>query len=156
MGLEIERKFLLSSSDWRSNVKSTIEIKQGYLNSDKNRTVRVRISGNSGLITIKGKTIEATRPEFEYEIPLKDAHEILKLCEKPIIEKKRYLIVYAQKTWEIDEFEGDNKGLIVAEIELNDENEAINLPDWIGEEVTTDPKYYNANLIKTPYSSWNQ
>jgi len=154
MGIEIERKFLLKSSKWRKKVKQEIVIKQGYLNSNKKRTVRVRIAGEVGFITIKGKTNQATRKEFEYEIPLKDAKELIKLCKKPIVEKTRFIVKHKGKIWEIDEFSGANKGLIIAEIELENEAEKIKIPKWIGEEVTLDSKYYNSNLIANPFSRW--
>lgn len=154
MGLEIERKFLLKNDKWRKKVKQEIQIKQGYLNSNKKRTVRIRIADNTGFITVKGKTKQATRKEFEYEIPIEDAKELLKLCKKPIVEKTRYLIEYKKKTWEIDEFYGVNQGLVVAEIELEDENEEISIPKWIGKEVTLDARYYNSSLIENPFSKW--
>jgi adenylate cyclase len=119
--------------------------------------VRVRIAGEQGFLTIKGKTQGISRLEFEYEIPLADAHTLLtELCEKPLIEKYRYLLDYEGFTWEIDEFLGDNAGLIVAEIELKSENQAFVQPDWLGEEVSHDPRYLNANLIRNPYKNWQQ
>lgn len=154
MALEIERKFLIKNSNWKQLIVSKIEIRQGYLNSYYERTVRVRIKGDKGILTIKGKTENSTRLEYEYEIPLTDARELLNLCEKPIIEKFRYIVHQNDKVWEIDIFEGDNKGLEVAEVELNDANETIELPTWIGEEVTTDVRYYNSNLIKHPFKNW--
>lgn len=154
MAIEIERKFLLKNSDWRNQTSKEIEIKQGYLNSNKNRTVRIRVKGNIGLMTVKGKTINASRKEFEYQVPLEDAKEMLQLCEQPIIEKIRFEIQHNQKVWEIDEFIGINEGLIIAEIELDDEDEMFELPSWIGAEVTLDPKYYNSNLVENPYSQW--
>lgn len=155
MGVEIERKFLLKNKEWRCHVDAGVEIKQGYLNSTKERTVRIRINGEIGLITVKGETINSTRKEYEYQIPIEDAEELLELCEKPIIEKTRFEIIHNQKVWEIDEFRGINEGLIVAEIELEDENEELEFPQWIGEEVTSDARYYNANLIAHPYSDWD-
>ena len=155
MGVEIERKFLLKNKEWRYHVDAGVEIKQGYLNSTKERTVRIRINGKIGLITVKGETINSTRKEYEYQIPIEDAEELLELCEKPIIEKTRFEIIHNQKVWEIDEFRGINEGLIVAEIELEDENEELEFPLWIGEEVTSDARYYNANLIAHPYSDWD-
>jgi len=119
------------------------------------RTVRVRTIGDMGFLTIKGKNIGATRMEFEYEIPVNDANEMLdKLCEKPLIEKIRRKIDFGGFTWEVDEFFGENKGLVIAEVELSDEAQQPELPKWIGEEVTDDPRYYNANLVKNPYSMW--
>ena len=152
--VEIERKFLIKNEYWKSFVTSKKEIRQGYLNSYYERTVRVRIKGDKGMLTIKGKNNNATRLEFEYEIPLTDARALLNLCEKPIIEKIRYIVEQNNKIWEVDIFEGENDGLKVAEVELNDENESIVLPDWIGEEVTSDTRYFNSNLIKHPFSKW--
>lgn len=154
MGIEIERKFLLENEDWRSEVKSKTIIKQGYLNSQKERTVRVRVRNNKGYLTVKGENINATRQEFEYEIPLVDAESLLLLCEMPIIEKIRNIVIDSGKTWEIDEFEGANKGLVLAEIELEFEEEKFRTPSWLGEEVTHDPRYFNANLINHPYSTF--
>lgn len=155
MGIEIERKFLLKNKEWRAHAGVGIEIRQGYLNSTKERTVRIRIKGEVGLITVKGETVNSTRKEYEYQIPIEDAEELLELCEKPIIEKTRFEVVHNQKVWEIDEFKGINEGLIVAEIELEDENEELEFPQWIDEEVTSDARYYNANLIAHPYSDWD-
>tara|TARA_Y100000590_G_C15443722_1_gene909878 strand:+ start:377 stop:841 length:465 start_codon:yes stop_codon:yes gene_type:complete len=154
MGLEIERKFLLKNSDWRKLVEEENLIKQGYLNSNAERTVRVRVKNSMAYLTIKGKSQNTTRQEFEYEIPLADAESLLKLCEPPLIEKTRFIVNYQGKTWEIDEFEGENKGLTVAEIELSSEDESFDLPDWIGEEVSQDARYFNSSLIKKPFCSW--
>ena len=154
MGKEIERKYLIKKDDWRELAKGTV-YRQGYLSTVKERTVRVRTIDDNGYLTIKGITVGATRAEYEYEIPAKDANYMLdELCEKPIIEKKRYVIDHEDLTWEIDEFDGENQGLIVAEVELAAEDQKIALPDWIGEEVTGDPRYFNSNLIKHPYSKW--
>ncbi len=153
MGKEIERKFLVVGDDWRS-AQSTL-LRQGYLSTDKHRTVRVRVSGDSAFLTIKGLTTGATRREFEYPIPVDDANELLdELCQPPLIEKQRHVIRGDGVTWEIDEFLGENDGLVVAEVELQDEDQAFSRPSWLGEEVTDDPRYYNANLVKRPYSSW--
>jgi adenylate cyclase len=154
MGIEIEKKYLLENSNWKTEAFKTIKIKQGYLNSEIERTIRVRTSGNEGIITIKGKTVNLTRSEFEYAIPLNDALELLKMCDSPIIEKTRYLIKKGELTWEIDEFSGENEGLIVAEIELTDENQEFDLPEWIGKEVSHDTRYYNSSLISNPYKNW--
>lgn len=154
MPQEIERKFLLKNSNWRNLIKDGFQIKQGYLNSIAERTVRVRLKGDKGFLTIKGKNIGMTRAEFEYEIPFEDAKEILQLYDTTVIEKTRYEVIFQNKTWEIDEFEGLNKGLFLAEIELEDENEKITIPEWIGEEVTGNPKYYNSSLSKKPFSEW--
>ncbi len=152
---EIERKFLLCGTQWKKEAKST-RMRQGYLNDDKERTVRVRIVGNKGFLTIKGKNNGAVRTEFEYEIPFQDADRMLdELALKPLIEKTRHVVQHAGHTWEIDEFEGDNLGLIVAEIELTSESEVFDKPDWIGKEVTGDTRYYNSSLVKHPYCRWN-
>lgn len=156
MGLEIERKFLLKDESWRPAVSETMEIKQGYLNSAIERTVRVRLTGNKGVLTIKGKTVNLTREEFEYEIPIADARRLMKLCETPIIEKLRHLVRLDGRTWEIDEFSGVNESLVVAEIELNSEDEDLALPEWVGREVSDDPRYYNASLIAHPFSEWKR
>ncbi len=154
MAKEIERKFLVKGDAWRQLDTGKI-YRQGYLSVTPERTVRVRTIGDAGFLTIKGKNIGATRMEFEYEIPLDDAAEMLdKLCEKPLIEKIRRKIPFGGFTWEVDEFFGDNAGLVIAEVELSDETRQPELPDWIGEEVTDDPRYYNANLVKNPYSMW--
>lgn len=153
MGTEIERKFLVAGDAWRALAKGTL-YRQGYLNSAKERTVRVRTVDDKGTLTIKGITVGASRLEFEYDIPVKEAHELLALCEQPIIEKTRYKIFDGSFVWEIDEFRGVNQGLIVAEIELPSEDAAFNKPAWIGDEVTGDPRYFNSNLIAHPYSQW--
>ncbi len=156
MGIEIERKFLLKNEDWRSEVASRTIIKQGYLNSDKERTVRIRVRNEKGYLTIKGESKNATRQEFEYEIPISDAESMLLLCKKPIIEKTRHLVLVDDKTWEIDDFAGENKGLILAEIELETEEEKFRIPSWVGEEVTQDSRYFNSNLITHPYSRFDK
>lgn len=156
MPQEIERKFLLKNKDWKAQVNKSYALKQGYLSTHPERTVRVRIKGEKGILTIKGKNEGISRAEYEYEIPLIDAEELLLVCEKPIIEKTRYEVYVNEHTWEIDVFEGVNKGLSVAEIELKSENEAFEIPEWIGVEVSNDPRYYNSSLIRAPYSSWNK
>ena len=156
MGIEIERKYLLKNEDWRSEVASRTIIKQGYLNSDKERTVRIRVRNEKGYLTIKGESKNATRQEFEYEIPISDAESLLLLCKKPIIEKTRHLVLVDDKTWEIDDFAGENKGLILAEIELETEEEKVRIPSWVGEEVTQDSRYFNSNLITHPYSRFDK
>ncbi|RIV20690.1 CYTH domain-containing protein [Fibrisoma montanum] len=154
MGMEIERKFLVNGTDWKQEV-SGLFYRQGYLSSQPDRTVRVRTVEDKGYLTIKGKTSGASRSEYEYVIPYEDAVAMLdQLCETPIIEKVRYRIPYEGLVWEIDEFQGENLGLIVAEVELTDEKQAIQLPPWVGKEVTTEAKYYNANLFKHPFSKW--
>jgi len=154
VGREIERKFLVIGDDWRQRAAGTT-IRQGYLCSLKERSVRVRVAGDRGTLTIKGMVVGAARAEYEYEIPVGDAEELLiGLCERPLIEKTRYRVGNAGDTWEVDVFAGDNAGLTVAEIELEDESQAVVPPDWIGEEVTGDPRYLNANLFKHPFSRW--
>ena len=154
MGIEIEKKFLLTGKEWKQLATGTA-YRQGYLNSAKERTVRVRTINDQGFLTIKGVSVGATRLEYEYEIPLEDANELLdELCEKPLIEKNRYKVNFSGFTWEIDEFFGENDGLIVAEIELESEDQAFDKPDWVGEEVTGDSRYFNSNLINNPYLKW--
>ncbi len=154
MAKEIERKFLVKPRNW-SELGTGNRIRQGYLSTAKEATVRVRTYGPKGFITVKGLTVGATRDEYEYEIPVADANAMLdRLCAKPLIEKTRYRIPYGGLTFELDEFEGVNKGLTVVEVELKSEQEAVSLPDWIDKEVTGDPKYYNANLIAHPYTTW--
>ena len=154
MGQEIEKKFLITNEDWRGPAKGK-RYCQGYLSTEKDRTVRVRTIGEKGFLTIKGRTVGESRLEFEYEIPVGDARELLQeLCRKPLIEKTRYKIPFGGFTWEVDEFAGENQGLIFAEIELEYEGETFPRPHWIGREVTDDPRYYNANLVNTPYPKW--
>ena len=154
MGKEIERKFLVRGDGWRSLAKGTA-YRQGYLNSAKERTVRIRKIDDRAFLTIKGLTVGATRAEYEYEIPVADCDAMLDaLAEKPIIEKKRYKIPLEGLTWEIDEFFGDNTGLIMAEVELESEGQTFRKPEWVGEEVTADPRYFNSNLIKHPFTRW--
>lgn len=154
MATEIERKFLVVGDDWRS-LSAAMEIRQGYLSTVKERTVRIRVIGDRGYVTVKGITVGATRAEFEYEIPVADAHQMLnQLCERPIIEKTRARIEVEGLIWEVDSFAGVNSGLVVAEVELEHEAQEIDPPRWIGEEVTDDPRYFNANLIAHPYTEW--
>jgi adenylate cyclase len=154
MGIEIERKFLVTSQEWR-DMADGIDYRQGYLSTVKERTVRVRTVGERGYITVKGITVGARRSEFEYEIPRKDADSMLDhLCERPIIFKTRYTVPHRGHIWEVDDFHLENAGLLVAEVELTDPDEWFATPDWIGEEVTGDPRYYNANLIAHPFSEW--
>lgn len=154
MGKEIERKFLTKSSEWR-NLGIRKFYRQGYLLIDKNRTIRVRIAEDKAFITIKSIPIDFSRNEFQYQIPLDDANQIINtLCEKPIIEKYRTSIKINELIWEVDEFLGDNAGLVFAEVELKDEKQKIDLPDWIGKEVTFDYRYSNSNLVKHPFKDW--
>lgn len=156
MGKEIERKFLVKDDAFKQMAKGT-RYRQGYLSSTKERVVRVRTIDDKGFLTVKGITTGATRVEYEYEIPAIDADAMLdELCEKPIIEKNRYKIPQGQFVWEIDEFFGENDGLVVAEVELESEDQAFAKPEWVGAEVTGDPKYFNSNLIQNPYKNWQQ
>lgn len=152
MAIEIERKFLVVSDAWRS--APAVYFCQGYLNRNKERTVRVRVAGEQGFLTIKGANSGASRVEFEYEIPLAEARQMLALCDGPLIEKYRRKISYAGMLWEVDEFLGDNQGLVVAEIELESETQTFAKPDWTGEEVTQDARYYNSNLSVNPFKNW--
>ena len=153
MGVEIERKFLVKNDRWRGLAPGLL-YRQGYIPSEQ--TVRIRIAGDQGFITIKGKTKGIARSEFEYAIPVEDAAQMLDtLCQPPLIEKYRHKIALNDLIWEVDEFLGDNQGLVIAEVELENSGQAIALPDWIGEEVSHDPRYYNANLVNHPYSHWN-
>lgn len=154
MGRETERKFIVNSDTYKQ-LSEGVLYRQGYLNSSMQRTVRVRVIDDKGYITVKGPSKGATRSEYEYGIPLDDANEMLEhLCEKPIIEKFRYKYLFQGFLWEIDEFLGENLGLVIAEIELPDESTVFKKPDWVGEEVTGDPKYFNSNLINNPYKHW--
>lgn len=154
MGIEIERKFLVTGNEWRQG--QGVKFSQGYLNRDKSRTVRVRLAGHQAFLTIKGISQGISRAEFEYEIPLNEAEQLLKLADGPVIEKVRYVLIHQGDTWEIDEFYGENTGLIVAEIELADEAQSFAIPDWLGKEVTDDPRYFNSNLASYPYSLWQE
>ena len=154
MAHEIERKFLVADEAWRGLAPGTL-FRQGYLSTIKERTVRVRVAGGRAFLTVKGISVGATRREYEYAIPPGDANEMLdSLCERPIIEKTRYRIPMEGFIWEVDEFTGANAGLVIAEIELADEDQAFPRPAWLGREVTGDPRYYNANLIAHPYRNW--
>ena len=153
MGIEIERKFLLLNDAWRS-LGTPVHYAQGYLVADGERTVRVRVAGTVGFITIKGRSEGISRKEFEYQIPVNEAVELMDLCVASIVEKYRTKILFEGKLWEIDEFEGDNKGLIMAEIELNSEDEMFAVPSWIGQEVTGDVRYFNSFLARNPYKNW--
>ncbi len=155
MALEIEHKFLIINNNWKEDVEKASEYKQGYLVSDKKRSIRVRVSDEKAWLNIKSATIGTSRQEYEYEISLDEGIEILNsLCERPIIEKTRHFVFFEGHTWEIDVFSGDNDGLIVAEIELSAVGEDFCKPDWVGEEVTDDLKYYNNSLCKNPFKNW--
>jgi len=154
--IEIERKFLVKTNAFKNEAFSKSRIVQGFLNSDAERTVRVRIKGDIGFLTIKGisNASGTSRFEWEKEISLSEAEQLLSLCEKGSIDKTRYFVKGNNHTFEVDEFHGDNDGLIVAEIELNDENESFEKPNWLGKEVTGEVKYYNSQLAKNPFKSW--
>ncbi|WET02690.1 CYTH domain-containing protein [Flavobacterium sp. YJ01] len=156
--VEIERKFLVKSDDFKTQAFAQNKIAQGYLSSVPERTVRVRIKGHKGFITIKGigQNSGMSRFEWENEIPLDEAQELLKLCEKGKIEKTRYEIKAGIHVYEVDEFYGENEGLVMAEIELNSEDEVFEKPEWLGEEVTNDQRYYNAYLSKNPFKDWQK
>jgi adenylate cyclase len=151
---EIERKFLVHGDSWRSGLRGSRYI-QGYLSRDPQRVVRIRQTETSAFITIKGAAQGVIRPEFEYPIPLADAADLMKLCLRPFIEKIRYSIAYHGKRWEVDEYGDENRGLILAEIELTREDERLDLPPWIGKEVSGDVRYFNSNLVEHPFSQWN-
>jgi adenylate cyclase len=153
MGIEIERKFLVIGDEWRALAPGTL-YRQGYIPTLES-TVRIRIIDDRGFITIKGMTQGISRSEFEYEIPLTDATQMLDtLCKSPLIEKYRHKISLNGLVWEVDEFLGQNQGLIMAEVELKSADQSIDLPSWIGEDVSHDPRYYNSNLAKHPFSTW--
>ena len=155
MALEIERKFLVDEKLFRPEGKE-IRVKQGYLPGEGPILVRVREHDGKGYLTLKGKTTGITRDEFEYEIPKEDAEKLLEFCKRPLIDKVRYLIPAEDgvHTWEVDRFFGENEGLMIAEVELGDENEEFSRPEWLGREVSGDPHYYNSNLAEHPYSEW--
>lgn len=158
MAQEIEKKFLVTSDAYKTTALKKIRISQGYLSSVPERTVRVRIKGESGFLTIKGIGNEsgASRYEWEKEIPLAEAEELMRICEPGIIDKTRYEVPSGDHRWEVDEFHGENDGLVVAELELASETEPFTKPGWIGEEVTGQVDYYNAMLMKTPYTRWHK
>jgi adenylate cyclase len=155
MGREIERKFLLESAAWRDEVRESVHIVQGYLARGERSAIRVRIKGDVAELNIKHSLDGIHRLEYEYPIPLDDAREMLdRVALRPVIDKTRHHVIHGDHLWEIDEFHGDNAGLIVAEIELADVDEAFERPDWLGEEVSDDPRYYNSNLSRVPYRQW--
>ena len=156
MATEIERKFLLKNNTWQVHADQGTRYSQGYLVGSQHASVRVRLEGDKAFINVKSATINITRQEYEYEIPVNDAKEMLKmLCEKPLISKTRYHVTYDKHLWEIDVFAGDNQGLVVAEIELTDKDETFATPEWLGEEVSDDIRYYNVNLVKHPFTDWS-
>ncbi len=155
MAVEIERKFLVKDKSWMQGAQGKLYC-QGYLSREKERTVRVRRVEDKAFLTVKGGSNGPSRLEYEYEIPVEEGQELLdKLCEQPLIEKIRYLVHYAGMAWEVDEFHGDNRGLVVAEIELSSPEQEFEKPSWLGEEVTGDPRYYNSSLCVYPFSSWS-
>lgn len=155
MATEIERKFLVSSSVWKKFVERREDFYQGYMANNALCSVRIRVSGDNANLNIKSCTLGMSRHEYDYAIPLSDGHELLRLlCEKPLIEKVRNYVECGAHTWEIDEFKGDNQGLVVAEIELSSEDESFEKPEWLGQEVTNDARYYTVSLQKVPYNSW--
>ena len=155
--VEIERKFIVISDDFKNDATSRNVISQGYLNSNPERTVRIRIKGESGYLTVKGKGSVnfTTRLEWETELPLSEARPLLAICEEGVIEKIRYEVPAGRHTFEVDEFLGENYGLLIAEVELSDENEEFEKPAWLGEEITTDHRFYNSYLSKNPYKFWS-
>lgn len=156
MGQEIERKFLVTSDAWRA-LGEVVFMRQGYIVAEPLRTVRVRVAGDRGWLTVKGISIGASRLEFEYPIPVKDAVDMLDgFCDQPLMEKRRTRIPIGEVTWEVDEFLGDNAGLVVAEVELKHADQQITLPAWIGAEVTGDPRYYNSHLLAHPFNRWSR
>lgn len=155
MPSEIERKFLLQDESWRAQARCSMRIRQGYIIGSAKASVRVRVSGDSAWLTVKSATEGVSRAEFNYEIPASDAEQLIDtLCARPLIEKTRHFVDHGGRCWEIDVFEGDNAGLVVAEVELASEDERFELPPWAGEEVSDDPRYYNASLVNLPYSRW--
>jgi adenylate cyclase len=162
MPLEIERKFLVAGDGWRNTAHAVIPMAQGYINDQialrsgaQNASVRVRIQGESAFLNLKSRQVGHTRQEFEYAIPLADARALLALCVGGLIEKRRHLVAYQGHVWEVDEFLGDNAGLVVAEIELQRADEAFAKPEWIGAEVTDDVRYYNLELASHPFKRWS-
>ena len=154
MGLEIERRFLVRTHAWRDIAGAGTAFKQGYLCTTKERTVRIRLAGERAWITIKGRSRGAVRPEFEYAIPSPDASELLGLCGSTVIDKTRYRVRYADHVWDVDEFAGANAPLVLAEVELAAEDEAVEIPGWVGDEVTGEARYQNSQLSRRPFSSW--
>jgi CYTH domain-containing protein len=153
MTREIERKFLVNGTAWKTGAVAE-RIEQGYLSTDERRTVRVRTEGDRAVLTIKGKARGITRSEFEYRIPLADARALLRLCDLPLIEKTRHTLLVGCHIWHVDEFHGDNAGLVIAEIELKRPDEHFHRPAWLGHEVSGDERYFNVNLSRHPFTSW--
>ena len=156
MAVEIEHKFLVRDERWRREVERSVRMRQGYLTSDARCSVRVRVAGEQGHLNVKSGTLGIQRSEYEYPIPLAEAEEMLDtLCEQPLLEKTRHFVRFGGHLWEIDEFEGDNAGLIVAEVELSRTDEPFDRPDWLGEDVSHDIRYYNSQLARHPYRTWS-
>lgn len=157
MGIEIERKFLVNQAKWKAIEKPEgLPVQQGYICTAPEKSVRVRMAGRHAFLTIKGETTGLSRPEFEYEIPYEDARQLLQQLCGQVISKIRYRIPYGAHLWEVDVFEKENEGLIIAEVELASENAAVQLPEWVSEEVTGIARYYNASLANSPYQSWER
>ena len=155
MGTEIEKKYLIVNDNWKENADDGIYMVQGYMGSNERSSIRIRINGDTANLNIKSKTIGIQRSEFEYPLPVDEAKEILEtLCDRPYIEKTRFHVMHEGHEWEIDVFEGDNKGLIVAELELAATDEDFVLPNWAGDDVSDDPRYYNICLVTQPYKDW--
>jgi adenylate cyclase len=155
MPIEIERKFLVRNDTWRDASASSSELRQGYLNLEQRCSIRVRTDGGRGWLNIKGATVGVQRLEYEFEIPVHEAEELLNnFAVAPLIEKTRHLVPHDGQLWEVDEFYGDNSGLVIAEIELDEVDQAVNLPEWVGQEVTHDVRYYNTSLTRHPFSRW--
>lgn len=154
MGIEIERKYLVIGDHWRAT--PGVRVTQGYLALEQRHSVRVRITKNGAWLTVKGAARKGAKPEFEYSIPMEDAHALMAMSPYPLIEKLRHTLEWKGFTWEVDEFLGENAGLIVAEIELDKPEQHVPVPEWIGRDVTDDPRYLNANLALHPYSKWQE
>jgi adenylate cyclase len=155
MAIEIERKFLVTGESWREAVTRSVRFRQGYVPTTDRASVRVRLEGDRARLNIKSATLDVTRLEFEYEIPVEEAEEMLeRLCDKPLIEKTRHYVPHEGHVWEVDVFEGDNEGLVVAEIELSAVDEKFARPAWLGEEVSDDERYYNVCLVRHPFKEW--
>lgn len=155
MAVEIERKFLVCNDRWRGGVERSERFRQGYMVSDRVRSVRVRVAGDQAWLNVKSATVGSRRAEYEYPIPREDAEQMLeRLCRQPVLEKTRHWVRHGARLWEVDEFEGANAGLILAEVELEREDEPVDLPGWVGEEVTDDVRYYSARLAEHPYREW--
>ncbi|MBU0765339.1 MAG: CYTH domain-containing protein [Bacteroidetes bacterium] len=153
--MEIERKFLVAGKEWRKFAGKGLPVRQGYIINNKGRTVRIRTLGDKGIITIKGPRRGISRAEYEYEIPYKDANELLEnFCSKPLIDKHRYPVFYHGTEWIVDIFHKENQGLVLAEVELESENQYVQLPPWVAEEVSLDNRYYNSSLVRNPYENW--